>query len=158
MGEENVCTLFVKHYAARLHLAETVLGLEKAEKFFKSIPSNMRNFSVYSTLLTSYTRSEKTESTFKKKGKATEDGYRIVISSFSKLNEDLAGEEEGHDVKELVTKKSMMLIHVFNLLLLLLTLSLPFFVFPSNLIIPLVVLSVILTHISITRLLRFIFF
>ncbi|CAL9213758.1 unnamed protein product [Arabidopsis halleri] len=37
---------------------KTVLGLEEAEKFFKSIPSNMRDYSVYSTLLTSYTRSD----------------------------------------------------------------------------------------------------
>ncbi|EOA37755.1 hypothetical protein CARUB_v10012579mg [Capsella rubella] len=63
MGEEKVCT-------AHLHLTETVLGLEETEKFFKTIPSNMRDYSVYSTLLTSYTRSEKTldkaESTFKK--------------------------------------------------------------------------------------------
>lgn len=47
MGEENVCTLFPKDYAAELHLIEKVLGLEEAEKFFKSIPGNMRDYSVY---------------------------------------------------------------------------------------------------------------
>ncbi|CAH8251201.1 unnamed protein product [Arabidopsis lyrata] len=58
MDEEKVCNLFPKYYAARFYLIETVLGLEEAEKFFKSIPSNMRDYSVYSTLLTSYTRSD----------------------------------------------------------------------------------------------------
>ncbi|KAL1212350.1 putative pentatricopeptide repeat-containing protein [Cardamine amara subsp. amara] len=163
MGLEKLSTHFVEDYAARLHLAKTALGLEEVKKLFKSIPGNMRDYSVsvYSTLLTSYTRSDQTldkaESTFKKKAKAREERYVNAISSLSKLD-DVEGEEEGDDVRELDTKKSMMLLHVLNLVLLLLTLSLPFFVVPSNLIVPMVVLSVIFTHISITRLLRFIFF
>ncbi|XP_019094290.1 PREDICTED: putative pentatricopeptide repeat-containing protein At1g43010, partial [Camelina sativa] len=72
MVEKKVCTLLAKDYAARLHLIESVLsGLEEAENFFKSIPANMRDqYSIYATLLTLYTKSEKTldksESTFKK--------------------------------------------------------------------------------------------
>ncbi|VYS45041.1 unnamed protein product [Arabidopsis thaliana] len=45
---------FLKN-ATRLYLIETLLGLEEADKFFKSIPSNMID---YSTLLTSYARSD----------------------------------------------------------------------------------------------------
>lgn len=227
MGEEKVCTLFPKDYAARFYLIETVLGLEEAEKFFKSIPSNMRDYSVYSTLLTSYTRSDNvkpdivTANTVLKVDvkaikmfmrtlvegiklqrdtivemakvyvrvcsemygnvvgsarevlqtlwddfKKSEEVYRTAFSSLSKLDdveeaEDIYGEwkEDERDISEQqVTKKSMMLLHVLNLLLILVTLSLPFFVCPPNLSFPLVVLSVMLTHISITRLLRFIFF
>ncbi|VVA90809.1 unnamed protein product [Arabis nemorensis] len=68
MCEQRVFNVFSEDYAARLRLVETVLGLEEADKFFKSIPENMRDYSVYNTLLGSYTRSEKTldkaESTF----------------------------------------------------------------------------------------------
>ncbi|KAG5383444.1 hypothetical protein IGI04_034914 [Brassica rapa subsp. trilocularis] len=70
MGEQNVFDIFAEDYAARLYLVDHVLGLEEAEKFFKSIPVNMRDYFVYSTLLSSYTRSEKTldkaEATFEK--------------------------------------------------------------------------------------------
>ncbi|KAG7653111.1 hypothetical protein ISN44_As01g004170 [Arabidopsis suecica] len=228
MGKEKVCTLFPEDYAARFYLIETVLGLEEAEKFFKSIPSNMRDNSVYSMLLPSYTRSDSvkpdtvTENTVLKVDvkaikmfmrtwvdeegiklqrdtivemakvyvrvcsqmyrnvvgsarevlqtlwdgfKKSEEVYRTAVSSLSKLDdveeaEDTYGEwkEDERDISEQVTKKSMMLLHVLNLLLILVTLSLPVFVCPPNLSIPLVVLSVMLTHISITRLLRFIIF
>ncbi|XP_010457572.1 PREDICTED: putative pentatricopeptide repeat-containing protein At1g43010 [Camelina sativa] len=279
MVEKKVCTLLAKDYAARLHLIESVLGLEEAEKFFKSIPANMRDHSIYATLLTLYTKSEKTldksEPTFKKmrelgllsnpspfnsmmslysqlgkpnmvgnllyemvedskvkpenvtanhvlkayaavpdvkamhmfmrmwvgeeglkleremakayvrvysemyggnaremlrtlwdECKKSEEGYDQTVSSFSKLLDDVEGEEDmfgewkenKHDVRELVTKRSMMLLHLLNLLCILVTLSLPSFVCPPILSIPLVVLSVIMTHISITQLLRFIFF
>ncbi|CAA7024392.1 unnamed protein product [Microthlaspi erraticum] len=70
MCEQRVFNIFPEDYAARFHLVETVLGLEEAEKFFKTIPENMRDYSVYDTLLRSYTKSEKTldkaESTFEK--------------------------------------------------------------------------------------------
>ncbi|AAC98000.1 T7A14.13 [Arabidopsis thaliana] len=213
------------NYAARLYLIETLLGLEEADKFFKSIPSNMID---YSTLLTSYARSDDvkpdnvTANTVLKADvkaikmfmrmwvdeegiklerdrivemakvyvrvcleiygnvvwnarellqtlwddfKKCEEVYRTAVISLSKLDdvegaEDIYGEGEKKEqnVREQVTKKAMMLLHVLNLLLILITLSLPFFVCPPNLSIPLVVLSVILTHISITRLLRFVFF
>ncbi|KAG7595876.1 hypothetical protein ISN44_As06g004120 [Arabidopsis suecica] len=225
MGKEKVCTLFQKDYAARLYLIETLLGLEEADKFFKSIPSNMID---YSTLLTSYARSDDvkpdnvTANTVLKADvkaikmfmrmwvdeegiklerdrivemakvyvrvclemygnvvwnarellqtlwddfKKCEEVYRTAVISLSKLDdvegaEDIYGEGEKKEqnVREQVTKKAMMLLHVLNLLLILITLSLPFFVCPPNLSIPLVVLSVILTHISITKLLRFVFF
>ncbi|CAH8323312.1 unnamed protein product [Eruca vesicaria subsp. sativa] len=61
VSERKLYDLFPEDYAARLHLIDNVLGLEEAEKFFKSrIPENMKNYSVYSTLLASYTRSSKT--------------------------------------------------------------------------------------------------
>ncbi|KAL9855358.1 hypothetical protein AtNW77_Chr1g0004561 [Arabidopsis thaliana] len=221
----EVYTLFPKDYAARLYLIETLLGLEEADKFFKSIPSNMID---YSTLLTSYARSDDvkpdnvTANTVLKADvkaikmfmrmwvdeegiklerdrivemakvyvrvclemygnvvwnarellqtlwddfKKCEEVYRTAVISLSKLDdvegaEDIYGEgkKKEQNVREQVTKKAMMLLHVLNLLLILVTLSLPFFVCPPNLSIPLVVLSVILTHISITRLLRFVFF
>lgn len=70
MCEQRVFHIFSDDYGARLHLVETVLGLEEAEKFCKTIPENMRDYSVYDTLLRSYTKSEKTldkaESTFEK--------------------------------------------------------------------------------------------
>ncbi|CAF2127126.1 unnamed protein product [Brassica napus] len=71
VSERNLFALFPEDYAARLHLIDNVLGLEQAEKFFNcSIPENMKNYSVYSTLLTTYTRSSKTvdkaEATFEK--------------------------------------------------------------------------------------------
>ncbi|CAL9218015.1 unnamed protein product [Arabidopsis halleri] len=70
MCEQKVFNIFSEDYAARLHLIETVLGLEEAEKFFESIPENMRDYSVYDNLLRSYTKSEKTldkaEATFEK--------------------------------------------------------------------------------------------
>ncbi|CAE5959587.1 unnamed protein product [Arabidopsis arenosa] len=70
MCEQKVFNIFSEDYAARLQLVETVLGLEEAEKFFESIPENMRDYSVYDNLLRSYTKSEKTldkaEATFEK--------------------------------------------------------------------------------------------
>ncbi|XP_020886583.1 putative pentatricopeptide repeat-containing protein At1g28020 [Arabidopsis lyrata subsp. lyrata] len=60
MGENKVFHLFSEDYAARLHLIDKVLGLEEADKFFESsIPENMKDYSVYATLLNLYTRSER---------------------------------------------------------------------------------------------------
>ncbi|XP_010463254.1 PREDICTED: putative pentatricopeptide repeat-containing protein At1g43010 [Camelina sativa] len=42
MCEQRIFNVFPEDYAARLHLVETVLGLEEAEKLFDSIPENMR--------------------------------------------------------------------------------------------------------------------
>ncbi|XP_010484542.1 PREDICTED: putative pentatricopeptide repeat-containing protein At1g43010 [Camelina sativa] len=84
--EKKVCTLLAKDYAARLHLIESVLGLEEAEKFFKSTP-------IYATLLTLYTKYEKTleksESTFKKMRElgllSNPSPFNSMISLYSQL-------------------------------------------------------------------------
>ncbi|CAH8253736.1 unnamed protein product [Arabidopsis lyrata] len=59
MGEKRVCDLYSEDYAARLYLTENVLGLEKAEKYFENIPENMKDYSVYVALLSSYAKSDK---------------------------------------------------------------------------------------------------
>ncbi|KAG7630837.1 Pentatricopeptide repeat [Arabidopsis suecica] len=59
----KVFNLFSEDYATRLHLTEKVLGLEEAENFFESsIPENMKDYSVYDTLLSCYARSSNTQS------------------------------------------------------------------------------------------------
>ncbi|KAL0695546.1 hypothetical protein Bca4012_062726 [Brassica carinata] len=40
-------------------MVEVVLGLEEAEKFFQNILENMKDYTVYATLLSSYTKSDK---------------------------------------------------------------------------------------------------
>ncbi|KAL9828340.1 putative tetratricopeptide-like helical domain superfamily [Arabidopsis thaliana] len=63
MCQKKVFNLFSEDYATRLHLTEKVLGLEEAEKFFESsIPENMKDYSVYDTLLSCYARSSNTQS------------------------------------------------------------------------------------------------
>ncbi|KAG7598495.1 Pentatricopeptide repeat [Arabidopsis suecica] len=59
MGEKRVCNLYSEDYAARIYLTENVLGLEKAEKYFENIPENMKDYSVYVALLSSYAKSDK---------------------------------------------------------------------------------------------------
>ncbi|KAJ0265587.1 Pentatricopeptide repeat-containing protein [Hirschfeldia incana] len=59
MDEKKACNIYAEDYAARLHMVEVVLGLEEAEKFFKNIPENMKDDTVYATLLRSYTKSDK---------------------------------------------------------------------------------------------------
>lgn len=69
MCKHSVFDIFQEDYAARLHLVNTVLGVEEAEKMFKNTPEKMRDYSVYSVLLSSYTSSrrvDKAEATFKK--------------------------------------------------------------------------------------------
>ncbi|CAH2054067.1 unnamed protein product [Thlaspi arvense] len=87
MGEKILFDLFPEDYAARLHLIDNVLGLEEAERFFESsIPEKMKNYSVYSTLLASYTRSAKTlgkaEATFEK---MSELGFLSKLSPFKSM-------------------------------------------------------------------------
>ncbi|KAG7547268.1 Pentatricopeptide repeat [Arabidopsis suecica] len=86
MGEQKVFDIVPEDYSARLHLVENVLGLEEAEKFFKSIPKNMRDYSVYATLLSSYTKSENTldkaEATFEK---MRELGFLLKPSPFNSM-------------------------------------------------------------------------
>ncbi|ESQ39653.1 hypothetical protein EUTSA_v10001237mg [Eutrema salsugineum] len=90
MGEQNVFEIFPEDYTARFHLVENLLGLEEAEK----------DYSVYATLLSSYTRSkkevDKAESTFEK---MRELGfllkpflYNSMISLYGQLqNQDMVG-------------------------------------------------------------------
>ncbi|KAH0911352.1 hypothetical protein HID58_034673 [Brassica napus] len=59
MDEKRACNIYAEDYAARLHMVEVVLGLEEAEKFFKNIPENMKDYTVYATLLSSYAKSDK---------------------------------------------------------------------------------------------------
>ncbi|CAA0271478.1 unnamed protein product [Arabidopsis thaliana] len=67
MFKHSVFDNFPEDCAAQLHLVNTVLGLEEAEKMFKNIPEKMRDYSV---LLSSYTKPvrtvDKAEATFKK--------------------------------------------------------------------------------------------
>ncbi|KAG7578565.1 Pentatricopeptide repeat [Arabidopsis thaliana x Arabidopsis arenosa] len=61
MSRKTSFNLFPQDYAARLHMIENVLGFEEAEKFFeRSIPENMKDYSVYATLLSCYAKSHKT--------------------------------------------------------------------------------------------------
>ncbi|CAH2034117.1 unnamed protein product, partial [Thlaspi arvense] len=57
-------------FASRLYLVEIHSGLGEAEKFFKSIPESMRDDSLYTVLLTFYTKSKNTrheaEATYQK--------------------------------------------------------------------------------------------
>ncbi|KAJ4869889.1 Pentatricopeptide repeat (PPR) superfamily protein [Raphanus sativus] len=87
VSERKLFDLFPEDYAARLHLIDNVLGLEQAEKFFNSsIPENMKNYSVYSTLLTTYTRSAKTvdkaEATFER---MSELGFLLNSTPFNSM-------------------------------------------------------------------------
>lgn len=87
MCEKRGFNLFPEDYAIRFHLIEKVLGLEEAEKFFESsIPKNMKDYSVYDTLLTSYTRSKKTldkaEGVFEK---MRELGFLSKLSPFNSI-------------------------------------------------------------------------
>ncbi|CAG7864502.1 unnamed protein product [Brassica rapa] len=59
MDEKRACNIYAEDYAVRLHMVDVVLGLEEAEKFFKNIPENMKDYTVYATLLSSYTKSDK---------------------------------------------------------------------------------------------------
>ncbi|KAG2315511.1 hypothetical protein Bca52824_018633 [Brassica carinata] len=78
---------FPEDYADRLDLTEKVFGLKEAVKFFEtSIPENMKGFSVYSTLLNSYTRShqnlDKAEAIFEK---MRELGFLTKLSPFRSM-------------------------------------------------------------------------
>ncbi|CAA7054150.1 unnamed protein product [Microthlaspi erraticum] len=94
MGEKTVINLFPEEYAARLHTIENVLGLKEAEKFFeRSIPEDMKDESVYTSLLSSYSKYVKTlnkaEATFKKMGDlgflSSPSPYNSMISLYSQL-------------------------------------------------------------------------
>ncbi|CAF1704051.1 unnamed protein product [Brassica napus] len=84
---QKAINLFPEDYADRLDLTEKVLGLKEADNFFNtSIPENMKSFSVYSTLLNSYTRShqniDKAEAIFEKMGEL---GFLTKLSPFKSM-------------------------------------------------------------------------
>ncbi|VVA97220.1 unnamed protein product [Arabis nemorensis] len=130
MCEKGVANIFPEDYAARFHLIEKVLGLEEAEKFFKtSIPENMKNYSVYATFLTSYTRSCKTvnkaESTFEK---MRELGFLYRLSPFnsmislyielrkrSKVNKLLVEMKDNNIEPDNVTKNNVLRVNAYVL-------------------------------------------
>ncbi|CAD5313874.1 unnamed protein product [Arabidopsis thaliana] len=58
--KRGIFDLSTEDFASRLCLVEISTGLKEAEKFFKSIPENMRDDSVHTTLLSLYTISKKT--------------------------------------------------------------------------------------------------
>ncbi|KAJ0257924.1 Pentatricopeptide repeat [Hirschfeldia incana] len=68
--KRRVFELSTEDFASRLYLIEIHSGLSEAEKFFDSIPENMKDDSVYTTLLGFYTNSKKTrheaEATYQK--------------------------------------------------------------------------------------------
>ncbi|KAH0878675.1 hypothetical protein HID58_066069 [Brassica napus] len=68
--KRGVFELSTLDFAYRLYLIEINSGLSKAEKFFKSIPENMKDDTVYTTLLSFNTKSKKTrheaEATYEK--------------------------------------------------------------------------------------------
>ncbi|KAJ4916728.1 Tetratricopeptide repeat (TPR)-like superfamily protein [Raphanus sativus] len=78
--------IYSEDYAARLHMVEVVLGLEEAEKFFKNIPENMKDYTAYATLLSSCTKSDKhlgkAKSTFEK---MRELGFLMRPSPFNSM-------------------------------------------------------------------------
>ncbi|KAF8079966.1 hypothetical protein N665_0988s0011, partial [Sinapis alba] len=84
-----------KNVSTRLYLVEIHSGLSEAEKFFKSLPENMKDDSVYTTLLSFYTKSKKTrheaEATYQKmREKALlfkPNPYYHMISLYSLLGE-----------------------------------------------------------------------
>ncbi|CAL9216501.1 unnamed protein product, partial [Arabidopsis halleri] len=112
MSKEKICNLIPEDFAARLHLIENVVGLEEAEKFFESIPKNARDDSVYTTLLNSYARSDKTlckaEATFQKMRElgllSRPSPYNAMMSLYSALKyrdkvEELLREMKDNDVE-----------------------------------------------------------
>ncbi|KAJ0251598.1 Pentatricopeptide repeat-containing protein [Hirschfeldia incana] len=60
MSSHRVYTIFPEDMASRVLLIDTVLGLKEAEKFFETIPETMKDYTVYTTLLTLYTRDDST--------------------------------------------------------------------------------------------------
>ncbi|KAJ4913430.1 Tetratricopeptide repeat (TPR)-like superfamily protein [Raphanus sativus] len=70
MSSHRVYTLFPEDVASRVLLIDTVLGLKEAERFFETIPETMKDYTVYTTLLTLYARNnntlDKAEAVFEK--------------------------------------------------------------------------------------------
>lgn len=101
MSSQQVYNLFPEDIASRIQLIETVLGLKEAEKFFESIPETFKDYTVYTTLLTFYTRSEETlqkaEATFEKMRELgfllKPSPYNLMLSLYSpQRNRDMVNE------------------------------------------------------------------
>ncbi|KAL9307528.1 putative pentatricopeptide repeat-containing protein [Arabidopsis thaliana] len=114
MGEKQVCNLYLEDYAARLYLTENVLGLEEAEKYFENIPENMKDYSVYVALLSSYAKSDKNlgkaMATFKKMRELgfllKPSPFNLILSLYSRGNmvdEILREMEENNVDPDLIT-------------------------------------------------------
>ncbi|CAN7044034.1 unnamed protein product [Brassica oleracea var. botrytis] len=92
-SDQSLQALQVSEWMTRFCLIDNVVGLEEAETFFESIPNSARDESVYTSLLSSYTRSDKTmskaEATFKtmrELGLLTSPSpYNAMISLYSAL-------------------------------------------------------------------------
>ncbi|CAH8323324.1 unnamed protein product [Eruca vesicaria subsp. sativa] len=86
--DQKVINLFPEDYADRLDLTEKVLGLKEANKFFeRSIPEKMKGYTVYSTLLNTYTRCynqnvNEAEAIFEKMGEL---GFLTKLSPFKSM-------------------------------------------------------------------------
>ncbi|KFK31040.1 hypothetical protein AALP_AA6G060100 [Arabis alpina] len=101
MSSQKVYNLFPEDIASRIQLMETVLGLREAEKLFESIPETLKDYTVYETLLTFYTRSEETlhkaEATFEKMRELgfllKPSPYNLMLSLYSPLrNQEMVNE------------------------------------------------------------------
>ncbi|VVB07872.1 unnamed protein product [Arabis nemorensis] len=83
LTDSNQFSKALEDYATRLHLTEKVLSLEEAQKFFdKSMPDNMKDYSVYTTLLTQSKTLDKAESIFEK---MRELGFLFKLPPFNKM-------------------------------------------------------------------------
>ncbi|VVB02915.1 unnamed protein product [Arabis nemorensis] len=101
MSSQQVYHLFPEDITSRLQLMETVLGLKEAENFFEIIPEMLKDYSVYNTLLSFYTRSEETlqkaEATFEKMRELgfllKPSPYNLMLSLYSPLrNQDMVNQ------------------------------------------------------------------
>ncbi|CAA7015677.1 unnamed protein product [Microthlaspi erraticum] len=95
-------------YSARLYLVEIQSGLTEVEKFFKSIPENMKEDSVYTTLLSLYTKSKETrheaEAIYQKMRELNlltkPNPYYLMISLYGLLGERNMVDEISRQMKE----------------------------------------------------------
>jgi len=74
-----------RDYASRLDVISKILGIFKGEKYFASIPSDMRGQRVYGTLLANYSSTcnvEKTEEIFKK---MKAEGFSLTAFEYNQL-------------------------------------------------------------------------
>ncbi|CAH8381665.1 unnamed protein product [Eruca vesicaria subsp. sativa] len=93
--KRGVFEITTEDVASRLYLVEINSGLTEAEKLFNSLPENMKDDSVYTTLLSFYTKSKNTrhdaEATYQKMGElnllSKPYPYYKMISLYSLLGE-----------------------------------------------------------------------
>ncbi|ESQ56243.1 hypothetical protein EUTSA_v10027559mg, partial [Eutrema salsugineum] len=94
-----ICNLIPEDFTARFYLIHNVFGLEKAEKFFKTILENLRSESIYSSLLSRYARRNNLEkpneeSSIKLNTLALNRALRVYadVSDIATMEEFLSGE------------------------------------------------------------------